>query len=568
MSVLPPTTGRSIRGHYPINEIGQVVIAPEDLDGSWDRVCAHLATSSDTTLTDWGRRILRQGLDADVRSVVVEPHYVCKDHSNLHNHFYSKKFVSRSVHASRLHFFDRPDVDMGKLVVAPETYQEAYLGYSVIRPVADRCLGRTVIDPFKLSRGKDPNFYVLQTPFRARIFGPELTVEGFPYTSQDIDATLCGQTALWSICRYLSERYPQYGELLPYELIALTHREQGRIVPHRGMTYRDYAAILSELGAHPIIIKLKDQSSGPRVLPERFQDLCAYLESGVPVLASFNGHAAALIGHTLDYDRPHGPLTEGWLIDHSSFFGAFVANDDNHFPYTKITYNPYLGLGITPPERGAPRQFIEDMLAVVCPLPEKVYLPAALARIQALNVIELHRAAIQSLEPGPHVIRLFFTTSPAFKRRKIETGRRNGGRDVSDLFAAYLHLPHFIWVMEVSPLAGYRRGTCCAEVVLDATAGSRDNAMIYSRVGCSINHQGEERAELASSNEFPSLSTTCGANPELTHLQPSCTSPSNLPTTYPSWNQTNCAPMQGVSCRTREGFFSLRRSGRTWLSSY
>ena len=49
------------------------------------------------SLTDGGVATLRSGLDASLRAVLVEPHYVCRDYRNLYSNFYSKKFVERST---------------------------------------------------------------------------------------------------------------------------------------------------------------------------------------------------------------------------------------------------------------------------------------------------------------------------------------------------------------------------------------------------------------------------------------------------------------------------------------
>src|SRR5699024_58610 len=119
--------------------------------------------------------------------------------------------------------------------------QQHYMGYAVIRPVAQRCLGRTVIDPSKIGRGIPQGYFVLRTRFKVRLFGTELSIEGYPYISQDSDATQCAHAALWGVCRFYSERYSHYRELLPYDLITMTGNDFGRVVPHRGMTYTDYS---------------------------------------------------------------------------------------------------------------------------------------------------------------------------------------------------------------------------------------------------------------------------------------------------------------------------------------
>lgn len=496
---------------YPINEVSFWPVDIARPNDSWDAI-QHGLHSFGHRLSDWAIRILRDGLDEDLHCVVCEPHYVCKDHANLHSFFYSKKFVQKSQHPARLHFFNRQDIDKTTLVLRPIEYQQNYLGFSVIRPVAQRCIGRTVIDPSKIRRGAVKGFYALKTPFKVRLFGPELSVSGFPYISQDTDATLCGHAALWSICRYLSERYPKYRELLPYDLISMTRKEAGRVVPHRGMTPEDYSAILSEFGTHPIILHMKARIEDRELLVPSFRDLCAYVESGVPLLASFRGHAVTIIGHTLDWDNP-ATIDNGWLIDHSCFFDSLVSNDDNHFPYVRLTRDPRQVVeapSVTTDKRTS-RYFIEDLSEVVCPLPEKVFLTAALARNICLQAVEIRRSKLVALAgDGPFVTRLFFTNSGAFKRRRLEALKEQGGLAGVPFFVAQLHLPHFIWVMEIAPLSRYRQGFCCGEFVLDATAGSLDDALIYSLVGNSVDFENAEKSFSSSPLEYSQFTHNLG----------------------------------------------------------
>jgi hypothetical protein len=88
----------------------------------------------------------------------------------------------------------------------------------------------------------------------------------------------------------------------------------------------------------------------------------------------------------------------------------------------------------------------------------------------------------------PFVTRLFVTNSSSFKRRKLADAKR--GPDRASSLILSLHLPHFIWVMEVSPLDSYKKGLCTAEVVLDATAGAAEEAMIYIRIGKQMHFAG------------------------------------------------------------------------------
>jgi hypothetical protein len=439
------------------------------------------------TLTDWGVSLLRSGLDKFLGSVVLEPHYTCKDHRNLFSKFYSKKFQPHSADCARLHFFSSPGVGRGNLLRGDGALANDYIGFSVIRPVRQRCIGRTIIHPDKVGRGLENGYYLLKTSFKSSVYGRPFEVLGYPFMSQDTEVTVCAHAALWGVCRYLSERYPNYPERYPYDLVDGTTDTEGRLSPYRGMTYTDYSRLLLQFGTHPEIFSLSD-SSGPgrKLVPEKFRDLCSYVESGFPVLTSYSGHVATLIGHTLDTNAVVPKSPDG-LVDSSDFLKQFVAVDDNFFPYQ------LLGRA-NDPENYAARfrkgYSIDTLYTAVCPLPEKVYLPAGKARSQGLIFLNKLRAAFPGeLGAGYSseqlVTRLFVTTSTAYKRRKLHPPEPYH----PDHFAAKiveLHLPHFLWVMEISPEVLYRQGICTGEIVMDSTANTLEDCLIFMRTGLKL----------------------------------------------------------------------------------
>ncbi|WP_077541728.1 hypothetical protein [Sedimentisphaera cyanobacteriorum] len=103
----------------------------------------------------------------------------------------------------------------------------------MIRPIPGRSIGRTVFAPSKVI-GKD-NFFCLRTEFKTNLNGAEFSINGFPYSSQDIEAATCAHTCLWTVCRYLSQRYSAYKEMLPSELISYSLDVHGRKMPYQGL---------------------------------------------------------------------------------------------------------------------------------------------------------------------------------------------------------------------------------------------------------------------------------------------------------------------------------------------
>jgi hypothetical protein len=463
---------------YQANDLESFHVDPASPETAWKAVQGKCES-----LSDWGVERLREGLDGFVGSIVLEPCYTCKDHRNLYSNFYSKKFLISSPVCSRLHFFGCAGLQPKELLANPLQFQDSYLGFSVIRPVNIRCLGRTVIDPDKIGKGLKDGVFLLRTQFRANINGTQFSVFGYPFTTQDADATLCAHSALWGVCRYLSERYPHYKELYPFDLIRMTESREGRTFPYRGMTYTDYCKILSDFGTCPVAKGLYRTGAFDG---DVFQDLCAYVESGFPVLASLRlpggGHVVTLVGHTIDYSAVITP--DKGFVDSSQFLKQFMVVDDNFFPYQKLGYdtdteNYGAEYGISPNTKG--NVGIKDIVTMTCPLPEKVFLPAKDAREKAMKHCDKFRSILLLAGAEPFVRRLFVTSSIAFKRRKLAAAK--AGPDPASSLVVNLHLPHFLWVMEIAPVDVYKSGNCTAEIILDATAGSAEDGIIYMRVG-------------------------------------------------------------------------------------
>ncbi len=441
-------------------------------------------------LSQWGLERFRSGLDGHVGCIILEPNYICKDHRNLYSHFYSKKFIRSTPITNRLHFFSSHIESIKELLLNYEKYQDQYLGYSVIRPIKERCIGRTVIDPFKIGKGTGQNYYCLTTKFKIHIYGAKFFVEGFPYTSQDADVTVCAHSALWGICRYLSERYSLYKEVYPFDFVRMTGTNLGRTFPYRGMSYSDYSSILSEFGVYPVILRLKKNPEEKNVLQHELIKLYTYVESGFPILASFAGHVVSLIGHTLDLSRTYSPNADGF-IDSFVFLNQFVTVDDNYFPYVLLGNecdpNNYAS---SYPNGG---YSINSIVNAVCPLPGKAFLPAEKAkRIALMYLHKGFKEELKKFSQSPWVTRFFITTNASFKKRKLDLIKI--GLDKLGSFIINIDLPHFIWVMEISSIDQYRKGECVAEIILDSTANERDDAIIYIRIGNKLYFGGKEKA--------------------------------------------------------------------------
>ena len=106
-------------------------------------------------------------------SVLIEHHYIDRDYMEDHSVFYSKSLAGLPNHCKRLHFFKRTSghiqAELERLYKISEKQHfrdasrlfsdEAYLGFSVIKPLNGCPVGRTVLKCFpKIRRFVDPDF--------------------------------------------------------------------------------------------------------------------------------------------------------------------------------------------------------------------------------------------------------------------------------------------------------------------------------------------------------------------------------------------------------------------------
>ncbi|MEM6779558.1 MAG: hypothetical protein AAF670_18025 [Planctomycetota bacterium] len=506
MNLFPPYANISFRV-APINHA--------DLDGSWDRIQQALSGR----LTDWGKRLLRNGLSKHVGTVLIESEYLCRDFRSLHSNFYSRKFRPRTGRCDRLHFFSQQGLSADKILLGDA--DEGYIGASVIEPLATRCLGRTIIDPYKIGFD-DQRFYCLATDFSHRIGGAEYKVRGFPYRSQDSEATVCAHTVLWSVARYLSQQYPTYAEVLPFDLVQLAGRRHGRVFPQHGMTFEDYSEILDHVGCHPLILSglgndgrpLHVHSAERRTFDD---DLYAYVESGVPVICSFGDHVVSLIGHTAgdesvpdnaiekadpDDDDLHGAAPEIEFVNSSRLIGQYVAIDDNEFPYRLVANEG------GPLKESVYSRSVQEISTCVIPLPDETYLEPGEVRTYAKKLMsarEVRSVVARTLaddeisdladgRPMRVIFRQLLTTGRALKKRKLEAWRRSEragvgssvgqvGPDQGLREPQQIALPQFVWLVEFSTVRLRSQNRVFGELLLDATAGETDLDYIFLRIG-------------------------------------------------------------------------------------
>jgi hypothetical protein len=444
------------------NEAGLLTVVAFDARDSWDTV-ARLASRH---LTGPGLLKLKRLLEGTVTCVAIERHYIDRDYRDTFSGYHSKKFVTPDSRTIRLHFFNAP-FELAALR-AKKLAEETYIGYSVIRPTRPNCLGRTLLDPLRI---KGLVGTVCRCHEKISLQGTELGIDGFPFISQDTDATVCAESATWMVMRYFSNRYRTYREVHPFEITTATQNYANgeRVYPSRGLHLWQMAETLRREGFSPVIYSRKG-------FEHDFDDLLyTYVESGFPVFAMLNGHVVVALGHHSDYQVK---LPRRRQLKTSVFNRAFVINDDNNFPYQRI-------------EAGRPRKrklrnplvsdyALSDVLAFAVPLPEKVFLAAEEFGSLVQSLLDSSDLAVARHSPilkkaWPLLVRQYLTTCRSFKQHLNERGM---GSDLALEVYHDLPMPHFIWICELSSPSLYQTGQqkIWGEIIWDATRNAYEPA--------------------------------------------------------------------------------------------
>jgi hypothetical protein len=348
----------------------------------------------------------------------IEFDYIDADYRDEFSHFYATTFRALPDRCERIHYFKEGD----------------YLGFSVIRPIGERPVSRTLLPP-------PPDLLdAVGATCECKVhpYGFPYDVGGFPFLSQDFQFGVCAHAAIWMIALYyhLSRSHGRY--FISDVVEAAQQHALGRSVPSAGLNQLQIATALRQLKLPP----LQYVPESLLQLDETFDQLaCRYLNSRIPVLLLVPRHTLVLIGYG---KKPDGEL-------------FFVAHDDARGPYRVIGgsgANPHL------PWNG-----------LVVPLPGKIYLTAEAAERtgrEYLGRLIDTEDSLESLRGTALRYRTYATEIAEYKSSLVNRGLPSDVVSWHQLTSA----SHWIWIIEVQDADAAAKGKDCVvgELAIDATS--------------------------------------------------------------------------------------------------
>ncbi len=421
---------------------------------------------------------------------VIEEPYVDKDYSADYLSFYAGAFRNYPRHTKRIHLFAGAVEEALKRPMAEqqEALEQAdYLGFVVVRPIAQGPIGRTILKfpnlgPALLVRS------TVRANFNVHLLGSRLKLTGVaPFIQQDERLGACAQASIWMAARQVHARHGRTPWHSIADITALattpTDADLSQHLPagSGGLNPIHIIRALRAMGHQPLFdFFLADRDASEEAAAELRREasrsIVRYLDSGLPVIVALAdvgekvGHAITAVG----YVEARGPACRA-SHGYDAFVRAIIVHDDQRGPYRlmPLTENDVASL---PRDRlliydDKPLTVEEAASHIFVPLPARVFLRAESADTVVRDFLEGYvkqaggpmlsriRGVVPDAAPvvegfyelvtsGRLIRRTYLTTAGRYRHHLSRT-------DLAEEIKAELlvrRLPHFVWVTElISP---------------------------------------------------------------------------------------------------------------------
>ena len=415
---------------------------------AWDRLAADYANKGASGPL---HRIFEIAKAHGVVCVVKEPRYIDADWRSQLARFYNGAFRRYPSVCHRLHFFT---CEVDPAVADLSGMQDAYRGYTVLRPLPVAPVGRTMIAP-------PPE---LKDAVRCEgeesidLFGWKFTIRSMPFISQDSQLLRCAHAALWMVLRHASLVHGQ-PRRLPTDVYeaALGGVVVGRQLPSDGLSAYQLLSAMSALGLSPTGKKLPETAADEAAAGglRLYAVLCRYINSRLPPVVISTTHAWVVVA----YDRtPSAGNAAVKLWRHDDARGPYLAVED---PWNE------------------PDEAHRPWLTAYLPLLPKAYLDAERAEAVGRVWVDLFSQSTQmagstlseaDTRAAPEeraTLRTYLIEATSLKQGLVDRGVP------PDLATALRRAPmsRYVWVIEVVDRKARAAGSpdVLGELILDAT---------------------------------------------------------------------------------------------------
>jgi hypothetical protein len=219
----------------------------------------------------------------DAKCLLIEEGYVDGDYLEDFSSFYVSSFPPYQRYCKRLHFFDKSfsqeelnNLLTGDDAAAANALQDSYVGFTVVRPLPQAIIGRTVLRTYRDNTGE--RFFPTLRTYKPYLNGIPLSIRSLAFEEQDSSVAACATVALWSS---FHKTHDLFGTLRPRPA-AITKsanfvRSLSRAMPSGGLNPIQIGEAIRAAGLEPEFYGLSPGSP--------FASLVyAYVSAGLPII--------------------------------------------------------------------------------------------------------------------------------------------------------------------------------------------------------------------------------------------------------------------------------------------
>ena len=214
--------------------------------------------------------------------ILIEDDYIENEWKIMvSKHYMNSAYASSlKLHVIRVHFLSETKFE-----------EKNYLGFITLRPINEMSLSLSFVYlNWNHSFLKTPS-YVMTYEKAIHFKGFTITIQTYPFFSQDSIVTCCADVNIIMLTKYLSNKY-KFKTVNMLDIME-AKKQYVRKMP-RTVSLNDIKTIFDNLKIHYLQYYYKNDDD----LDYMQQEIDSYIESAIPVLLFLSDHVIQLIGHT------------------------------------------------------------------------------------------------------------------------------------------------------------------------------------------------------------------------------------------------------------------------------
>lgn len=254
--------------------------------------------------------------------ILTEPKYISRDYLDGFSSYYALSFQVPERDCKRLHFFNSPEPadtfreTLTQAILSTDSrserfWQEAYLGFIVVKPLAVCNIGYTVLKHYN-HNAKRPAYSANRSiwatkPYTCHLFGREITLDSLAFQEQDTNLAACASVAIWSMLQMVDQGQSMLRKS-PGQITrdaGLTAHNGNRLFPNDGLSVEQICTAITANGLLTEVREFDEDDDGRFDMNRLRRLVDAYSGLKIPLILAlavpddgdYYGHAVAIAGH-------------------------------------------------------------------------------------------------------------------------------------------------------------------------------------------------------------------------------------------------------------------------------